>query len=73
MKVTRENAKWINAFDGGECFLYWNDLFVATDEYDSDGLRRCVKLKTGNIFYFGNGQGDREYVTPVDAEVIVHD
>ena len=70
MKVTKENnnVKSVKEINLGECFLRDDKLFIITDEYSCDG-RRCVRLATGVINYFP----ESELVTPVDAEVVVHD
>lgn len=70
MKVTRKNknAKSVKELLIGECFLRDDKLFIVTDEDTRDG-RRCVNLATGVINYLP----ESELVTPVDAEVIVHD
>lgn len=71
MKVTmgNKNAKSVKELLSGECFLSANKLFIATDEFDAKGHRRCVRAATGIIYYLI----ESELVTPVDAEVVVHD
>lgn len=70
MRVTRKNknAKRVKELFSGECFLSDDKLFIVTDEFDDKGNKRCVRLATGTIYYFGQAT-----VTPVDAEVIIHD
>ena len=70
MKVTRKNnnKKSVGELNIGECFLWEDKLFIVTDEQSCDG-RRCVRLATGVINYFL----ESILVTPVDAEVIIHD
>lgn len=70
MKVTRKNddRKKADEIKCGECFLYDDNLYIATDECGQFGGRRCVQLRDGRIIYF-----EENLVTPVDAEVVIND
>lgn len=68
IKIKNHNEKSVREIKCGECFTYDYALYIATDEYGQVGSRKCVQLGNGNMIYFEN-----ETVTPVDAEVVVHD
>ena len=71
MKVTVENKslKALREVENGECFCSGGEFYIATEKYSEKNWRICVEILKGGVAELNISIE----VTPVDAEVVVHD
>lgn len=72
MKIVRDKGQTITVADIpiGEYFQFENIYYIKTDEWCSrDNIRKCVELYSGCLENFNA----KTIVTPIDADVVIHE
>ena len=44
--------KYIEELEFGDCFVYKNELFVLTNDFDSNNKHKCISIQDGSSRWF---------------------